>query len=95
MSCPTCDATLEKITSECVADWFWCPRCGTLVQQVSRGELPYHVEIEPPKLVVRCRRFWEFPSTQGENPGWRDLWRMLGISESIYRRKDRPPGHEG
>lgn len=58
---------------------FWCPRCGTIKEKDGVGAPQF------PLLVGRCRRFAE---TLG--PSWAQMWKILGIAESINLPKDRP-----
>jgi len=51
MSCPTCDHTMHSVG----AYWFWCPRCGTLKQQLA--ERNGHVTTCVP-LGVELVRAW-------------------------------------
>ena len=73
MACPTCDHTMQRFDS----GYFWCPRCGTLKSDDE-------ISIQRPMVVNRCR---EFASTLGDY--WKQLWRRLGIEESIYLPSER------
>lgn len=87
MSCPTCDHTMERIcTFEPDVDGdgsgvFICPRCGTYIIEGSLDSP--HV----PKIVSRCR---SFESCLLRHTLKMDLWRNMGIAESINLPKDRP-----
>lgn len=78
MSCPTCDHTMQGIAPKC----WWCPRCGTLKNSN---------DVEAPKLVSRCRAF--FDSLKTEEEGFGSLggkalvktWHRMGIEESIEK----------
>ena len=74
MSCPTCDHTMNGIGNGV----FWCPRCGTLKDDV----MPY---VEAPKLVLRCRYF-----ETSLNGVFRRTWQLNGIAESINLPCNRP-----
>lgn len=86
MACPTCDHTMHNLGIDgkgpvgMTRRVFWCPRCGTLREEVSdSGAAATHDE--SPKLVGRCREFEEqVPHGAGVIP----LWRRLGIAEAIY-----------
>ena len=87
MACPTCDHTMQRLNGDVNMFYFWCPRCGTLVEN-SRGELTQ----EAPKLVNRCR---EFEASCYQASGWRDTshykrWVSIGIAESINVPTERP-----
>lgn len=78
MSCPTCDHTMQSLGSNF---YFWCPRCGTLMDANQGGG-------EAPELVKRCRHFRiACLDTQTRS---RDTWRRMGIDESIYLPQERP-----
>ncbi len=70
--CTTCSHTLQKIGD---GIW-WCPRCGTIVDQFQ--------EHHAPVLVERCRQFQE-----SLGPSWLGLWKRMGLNESIYSESER------
>lgn len=77
MVCPTCDHTMQSISSGI----FWCPRCGML--KTNSDEYI-------PTLVDRCRRFETHsfkPQTAEEII---PQWHRLGIAASINVPADRP-----
>lgn len=88
MSCPTCGHTMQRLDS--VRHLFWCPRCGTLREEISdntSGIPTAQTNDEVPKLVARCREFEErVPHSAGVIP----LWQQTGIAESIYPPSARP-----
>lgn len=85
MPCPTCDSTLQKIDVE--GRVFWCPRCGTLVE--NRGYMGKDFfAVEPPKLVSHCQGLLRMAS--GRNNSIRSAMQVLGIIESIHLPADRP-----
>ena len=46
MACKTCDHTMTHLSDH----WFWCPRCGTIKEQLEDGR----EEWTEPKLVHRA-----------------------------------------
>lgn len=88
MACPTCGHTMQNLGVDSgpgpTRRVFWCPRCGTLREELSDGT-GAQTSDEAPKLVGRCREFGE---TLG--PAWFGLWRRLGILEAIHTPGDRP-----
>ena len=86
MACPTCDHTMENISTGRDNDWytFLCPRCGT-VRMYEAGD-EGNAEVYVPKLVGRCRTFEGQFWPTGPAP----IWRRLGIAESINLPADRP-----
>jgi len=91
MSCPTCDHTIQHIGQTLDGptrrDIWWCPRCGTIRVD------GYRAFDEKPKLVGLCREFESEPNIHGNAAvdfflvG--ELWRRLGINESINKPEDR------
>lgn len=75
MSCPTCDHTMQKV----VYGIFWCPRCGTLMQEGGTAEMP--------GLVERCREL-AAENTHSSAFPW-PAWRRLGIAEAINLPENR------
>jgi hypothetical protein len=76
VNCPTCSHTMQQI-----AEYLWnCPRCGTC--RTASGI------VTVPKLVGRCRHFENslLPGT-----AMADVWRILGIEESINLPDNRRP----
>lgn len=86
MACPTCGHTLQNLgldpapggTERPTRRVFWCPRCGTLREEISDGT-GAQTNDEAPKLVAHCREFEE-RVPNGVIP----LWKRTGIAESIY-----------
>lgn len=77
MSCPTCGHTMACITSGV----YHCERCGTLINcHVISGQSVI------PKLVERCRNFFQTATPRG----WEPDWDMMSIAESINLSEDRP-----
>lgn len=80
MSCPTCGHTLQNLgTSD--RTYFWCPRCGTLVEESTSVET-----MSVPYLVARCRKF-ENAVRCGTSQ--KNDWQRLGIADSIYPPEGR------
>lgn len=85
MSCPTCAHTMNDLglsappltAREPVRRVYWCPRCGTLREELSDAA-GHQTNDEAPKLVERCRELGETLA-----PPWAALWRRLGIAEAI------------
>lgn len=48
MACPLCDHTMQ-----CLGDWFWCPRCGTVKSKKANADSEREHDI--PMLVRRLR----------------------------------------
>ena len=44
MPCPTCDHTMHQVGT----DVFWCPRCGTIRQRLTKD----HTEADVPRVVA-------------------------------------------
>lgn len=83
MACPTCDHTMQGCGDGC----FWCPRCGTLRQQMQHGNW---CDDGVPKLVSRCRYFADESFRDGMVlPCVIDAWTRTGIRESINKPEDR------
>ena len=91
MPCPTCSHTMQNLGLDSAGRRvFWCPRCGTLREEVSdnsSGIPAAQTNDEAPKLVPRCR---EFEETVPNGAGVIPLWQRLGIAESIYPATERP-----
>lgn len=71
MACPTCDHTMDGLGN----GHFWCPRCGTVMDNGS---------VYVPALVRRVRAL--ALEMQGKLKMWefvRHEWHYLGLSESI------------
>jgi hypothetical protein len=81
MPCPTCDGTMQAISTG--ERHYWCPRCGTLKEQGT-----HYDNVSAPALVGRCRRY---RSGAGLTPEQRSLWHAVGLDESIDVPADRPP----
>jgi len=82
MACPTCDHTMESITFS--PQFFWCPRCGTLVSAERQGE--YAV----PKLVDRAREFQVTTTKLGEIAlELVKKWISIGVDESVNIPQER------
>ncbi len=85
MACVTCGHTMQRInTRGTTSAWFWCPRCGTIREEVT-GAAP---DDSVPKLVERCREFedlWLPLSPDG--------WKRLGIAEAIHTPDERKESH--
>lgn len=86
MACPTCGEAMKG-----VGDYgAWCPVCGTLCplnQQYPSAKNGTAI----PKLVERCR---EFDKMMNSSEFDDDLWRRLGVSESIHLPANRPGGEQ-
>jgi hypothetical protein len=88
MACPTCGHTLQNLGLSAgpvgmTRRVFWCPRCGTLREELSDAGA-CQTNDEAPRLVARCREFEErVPNGARVMP----LWVQVGIAEAIY-----PPG---
>ncbi len=77
MSCPTCSHTMACLSSADICrPIFHCERCGTIVAGV---------DVYVPKLVERCRKFGV-----ELGPRWNELWKWLGVAESINLPENRP-----
>lgn len=91
MSCPICGHTMQNLgvgddPAPMSRRVFWCPRCGTLREEVGDAT-GCQTNDEAPKLVRRCREFEELvPHGAGVIP----LWQRTGIAESIYPPSARP-----
>jgi hypothetical protein len=88
MACPTCGHALQNLGLSAgpvgmTRRVFWCPRCGTLREELSDAGA-CQTNDEAPRLVARCREFEErVPNGARVMP----LWVQVGIAEAIY-----PPG---
>lgn len=80
MACPNCDHTMTSMPSAQGITRYWCPRCGTLRETMRGGE----IRDSTPVLVSQCR---EFRTAAYRDliapPSLIEMWRMLGIEESI------------
>ncbi len=75
MACPTCSHTMSGLGHSV----FHCPRCGTVRQSDA---------VYVPALVWRVREFRDQSNGgKGLAQSARDLWRSLGVEESLA-----PPG---
>lgn len=85
MPCPTCSATLDAVSVE--KSIWQCSRCGTMVMHPHSS----HPHVTVPALVVRCRRFYvEAAGALGPDARVAEVWRRVGIAESIALPEDRP-----
>jgi hypothetical protein len=91
MACPTCNHMLEGIGHREFHRFWYCHRCGTLVEESrSAHDGPNGwvvLSVYAPKLVGRCREFEKFLHVE---PGEMAGWQRLGIADSIRLPKDRP-----
>jgi hypothetical protein len=97
MSCTTCGHTLEGIGHRKFHRFFYCHRCGTLVEEHRSDEAGPSQEwrllsVAVPKLVGRCRSFEAWCK---EGIGWTDTnvfkqWTGIGIAESVNTPDNRP-----
>jgi hypothetical protein len=94
MACPTCSETMQNLGLSdrepvgMTRRVFWCPRCGTLREELSDIGAA-QTNDEAPKLVARCREFEELvPHGAGVIP----LWKRVGIAEAIYPPNLRTEG---
>jgi hypothetical protein len=99
MACPTCNHMLEGIGHREFHRFWYCHRCGTLVEESrsSHGAAEWVIlSISPPKLVDRCREFAEKMNLGPlSNSIAVDEWRRLGIAESITPNSNvTPPGEQ-
>lgn len=79
MSCPTCDHSMQGIGYGA----FWCPRCGTLKASDD--------SVSSPALVERCRKYHDLvDGGRGMVPFNENLWRKLGVADSIALPERRP-----
>lgn len=76
MNCQTCGHTFDCIFPSAL---WWCPRCGSIETRGTLGEGTC-----TPQLVKLCREF-----EPAVFPKWQDLWRRLGIEESIHTPEER------
>ena len=76
MACQTCDHTMQGLAD---GRFFWCPRCGTLMDK-------YRKSLESPMLVGRVR---DLLSSSDATFEVRDVARRLGVIESAYLPHDR------
>ena len=53
MSCPTCDHTMHGLGDQ----WFWCPRCGTILNRLDREHTT-----SIPKAVEQVRNWLHNPT---------------------------------
>lgn len=84
MTCPTCGHSIQMVVNS-DAIVHVCPRCGTLREQSGTEGIPNWTV---PKLVEMCREFAAATFTPDglsglKNTEYHDLWRSLGIAESI------------
>lgn len=86
MPCPTCGHTMQNLglseePVETVRRVYWCPRCGTLREEINDAAA-CQTNDEAPKLVARCREFEDQMP-----PSLFPRWKQTGVAESLY-----PPG---
>lgn len=79
MSCPTCDHTMHMHYQDKVLTRWYCPRCGTIKNRITKSDGTTEESNQIPELVKRCRQFEPtLPiNTYGE------VWIQFGIAESI------------
>jgi len=87
MSCPTCDATMQRVNEGVNPKVWWCPRCGSIKSE------PGVPECETPKIVERakslCRGMRDFRTSAD------DLALALRtLEESVLLPDDRPSREE-
>lgn len=81
MACPTCDHTMEGLGPSPVI-YFWCPRCGTILNSQRNNEST------APKLVERSREFVKTTNHLGKIAmELVQKWIQIGLDESV-----NPPG---
>lgn len=89
MGCGTCGHTMQNLGVDSGPGpnrlVFWCPRCGTVREELSDGT-GAQTNDEAPKLVARCR---EFEDRVPHGAGIIPLWQQVGIAESIYPPSER------
>lgn len=85
MPCPTCDATMSKITDQ-PCPTFHCERCGTMKCVRSAD----NVDVYVPKLVERVRDLRETMKAEvGFHAFDQAAWHQLGILEAIFTLQER------
>lgn len=91
MPCPTCSHTMQCIGTLEGRTHYWCPRCGTL-RAYRDGDLGAElVHDERPKVVEYLRGFHRMISDNDAGRALRELARLEGIPEAIFKPEDRPP----
>lgn len=99
MACPVCSHTMQTIIVDPVVKRYWCPRCGTIKNEIKHkatvedvgGDLaksiPERIEevIEMPMLVKRCRQFE--PTLPRNTFG--EVWIQMGVAEAIQPPESR------
>lgn len=72
MSCPTCEHTMHGLGDR----WFWCPRCGTTLNEHDR-----HRTISIPGAIVQARNLVLQPSVTSSHARATLRWMVLTAEE--------------
>ena len=99
MPCTKCDHTLHAIVAESHRRVFWCPRCGTLREEVGSGpdgEARFATNTTP-MLLDRVRQILQDAVKNRDDAalgpsalGFLQFMHLMGISEASFPPKQRP-----